>query len=167
MFFGLIADVPKFTSFVFSRFLHAREIKPRRKNQIFNDFIMQWWWSHDGHKMSQVFLMTYFPSPSKHGWLSLVCFGLLLPNSEEYLLILSSDFFFLFFFLYFFLKGSGSLGRSVVRSTFVMGFIRSVSCGAGRDAVVTKLKQMKEWTHQYKWKCFILEETFHLLSKYC
>ena len=117
MFFGLIADVPKFTSFVFSRFLHAREIKPRRKNQIFNDFIMQWWWSHDGHKMSQVFLMTYFPSPSKHGWLSLVCFGLLLPSSEEYLLILSSDFFFFFFFPLFFFKGKWEFGEECCNKT--------------------------------------------------
>lgn len=121
MFFGLIADVPKFTSFVFSRFLHAREIKPRRKNQIFNDFIMQWWWSHDGHKMSQVFLTTYFPSPSKHGWLSLVCFGLLLPNSEEYLLILSSDFFFLFFFPLFFFKGKWESGEECCSLNFCNG----------------------------------------------
>lgn len=79
MFFGCIADIPKFTSFVFSRFLHAREIKPTRRNQVFYDFTP----TMPGHKMSQVFLMTYFPFPSKHRWLSLVCFGLLPPNSEN------------------------------------------------------------------------------------
>ena len=38
MFFGHITDIPKFTSFVFSRSLHAREIKPTRRKQIFYYF---------------------------------------------------------------------------------------------------------------------------------
>lgn len=38
MLFGHITDIPEFTSFVFSRFLHAKDIKPTRRKQIFYYF---------------------------------------------------------------------------------------------------------------------------------
>lgn len=49
MLFGCITNIPKFTSFVFSKSLHAREIKPTRKKQIFYDFTP----TMPGPKMSQ------------------------------------------------------------------------------------------------------------------
>lgn len=49
MLFGCVTNIPKFTSFVFSKSLHAREIKPTRKKQIFYDFTP----TMPGPKMSQ------------------------------------------------------------------------------------------------------------------
>lgn len=68
--FGLITDIPKFTSFVFSRPLHAREIKPKRRKQIFYDFTP----TMLGPKMSQRSVSYDLFSFSQQTQMA-VCFG--------------------------------------------------------------------------------------------
>lgn len=156
MLFGCITNIPKFTSFVFSKSLHAREIKPTRKKQIFYDFTP----TMPGPKMSQrnvsygVLSFSQKTQMSVSGFWGAFLFSplpLKLLRKQVHLVILSNTFFVCGYFMIF----------------FVLKFIKSIFCDADRDVVITKLMQMKGGTYQYKGKCFILGKTFHLLSKYC
>lgn len=114
MLFGQTTDIPEFTSFVFSRFLHARHIKPTRRKQFSYYFTPTMLGPQISQRsVSYVFVWLIFLFPTNpHGCL---CFGELFPpiNSENKINA-SPDttkhlffIFFLFFFVYWW--GSKSL----------------------------------------------------------